>query len=277
MNTSRLDLSDPTLKESLARVRSDVDPATWIVLGYEGKSKIICKEVGEGRCYDALDIMEDSEVRVAARSCSTPNAPLIYASPNSRRSRASSAGDLCPAPRDWHPRPRVEDGQVRLPDVRGIVGGRHAARSRGRPQARHSGDDRPEPRPVPDRRQGRHYRYAPRGLKPQPRLRTCVCLNEQRWRVPVRTEEKITGMLKKASGANYDLGSNAGGNYKGEGSASIQASARNKYKALEKETNIAPVVFDKYDKPKDVRGCPFCVPPAFARARHGHHGRPLLQ
>ena len=62
MNTARLDLSDPSLKEALAKVRSDADPATYCVFGYEGKAKIICKKVGEGRCYDALDEMDDSEL-----------------------------------------------------------------------------------------------------------------------------------------------------------------------------------------------------------------------
>ena len=66
------------------------------------------------------------------------------------------------------------------------------------------------------------------------------------------TEAKITDMLKKASGANYDLGSNAGGKYESK-AGDIGKSAAAKYKALEKESNIGPVVFDKYDKPKDVR------------------------
>ena len=73
MNTARLDLSDPALKEALARVRSDSDPATYCVFGYEGKAKIICKKVGEGKCYDALDEMDDAEARNA------PTDPLIYA------------------------------------------------------------------------------------------------------------------------------------------------------------------------------------------------------
>ena len=80
------------------------------------------------------------------------------------------------------------------------------------------------------------------------------------------TEEKIKDMLKKASGANYDLGSNAGGAYQSK-AGDIQAKARSNYKTLEKETNIGPVVFEKYDKPKDVRapGCPSRPSPRPAR------------
>jgi hypothetical protein len=56
------------------------------------------------------------------------------------------------------------------------------------------------------------------------------------------TEAKITDMLKKASGANYDLGSNASG-YESK-AGDIGKSAAAKYKALEKESNIGPVVFN---------------------------------
>ena len=65
MNTSRLDLSDPALKEAIANVRSDATPATWCVFTYEGKAKIVCKEVGEGAPYQATDNMDDAEVSYA--------------------------------------------------------------------------------------------------------------------------------------------------------------------------------------------------------------------
>ena len=83
------------------------------------------------------------------------------------------------------------------------------------------------------------------------------------------TEAKITDMLKKASGANYDLGSNAGGKYESK-AGDIGKSAAAKYKALEKESNIGPVVFDKYDKPKDVRAT---WPRTFQRLNGRMHAR----
>ena len=46
--TSRLDTSDPALKDIVAKVRSDDDPTSWCVLGYEGKAKIILKNSGSG-------------------------------------------------------------------------------------------------------------------------------------------------------------------------------------------------------------------------------------
>ena len=65
------------------------------------------------------------------------------------------------------------------------------------------------------------------------------------------TEEAITTKLKKASGANYDLGSNAGGQYDSK-AGDIGKSAAAKYRELEKLSNIGPVVFDKGPaKPKD--------------------------
>eukprot|EP00966_Prymnesium_polylepis_P244470 5654591-Prymnesium_polylepis.1 len=54
------------------------------------------------------------------------------------------------------------------------------------------------------------------------------------------TETVIREKLKKASGANYDLGSNAGGTYQSK-AGDIGKSAAAKYKELEKSTNIGPV------------------------------------
>lgn len=85
------------------------------------------------------------------------------------------------------------------------------------------------------------------------------------------TEEEITTKLKKASGANYDLGSNAGGNYESK-AGDIGRSAAAKYKELEKQTNIGPVVFEKHSKPKDyvtpvdLGGRPMVAPPTAAKA-----------
>jgi len=84
------------------------------------------------------------------------------------------------------------------------------------------------------------------------------------------TEEAITTKLKKASGANYDLGSNAGGAYQSN-AGDIRAKAAANYKTLEKESNIGPVVFEKYAKPKDyvspmdLGGRPMVAPPTAAK------------
>ena len=190
--TARLDLSDPGIKEALASVRSDTLPATYCVLGYEGKAKIVCKKVGDGRCYDALDHMDDSEVSYAL---------LRVTGTRDQESKTVKFVFLC------YVGPSVggmQRGRVgaHKPDVKEMVGQSHVETQT---------DDKDD-----------------------------------------ISEEKITEMLKKASGANYDLGSNAGGNYKSNAGA-IQASARNNYKTLEKDSNIGPVVFEKYEKPKDVR------------------------
>jgi hypothetical protein len=86
------------------------------------------------------------------------------------------------------------------------------------------------------------------------------------------TEANITAKLKKASGANYDLGSNAGGAYESN-AKSIGASAAAKYRELEKTSNIGPVVFDKgpakpkdYVTPIDLGGRPTVAPPTQAKA-----------
>jgi len=86
------------------------------------------------------------------------------------------------------------------------------------------------------------------------------------------TEDAITAKLKKASGANYDLGSNAGGQYESK-AGDIGKSAAAKYKALEKQSNIGPVVFDKgpakpkdYVSPMDLGGRPMVAPPTAAKA-----------
>ena len=191
MATARLDLSEAALKEGLAAVRSDTMPATYIVMGYEGKSKIVCKQLGKGSPYQAMDHMDDAEVSYALLRVSGTRDQesktvkfvfLTYLGP--------SVGGM-------------QRGRVgaHKPDVKDLVGQSHVD---------YQTDDKDD-----------------------------------------ISEEKITEMLKKASGANYDLGSNAGGKYKSN-AGGIQASAKNNYKSLEKESNIGPVVFEKYEKPKDV-------------------------
>jgi len=65
MNTARLDLSDPALADALTKVRSDASPETYCVFGYEGKSKIVLKEMGTGNCYECIKGMDDAEISYA--------------------------------------------------------------------------------------------------------------------------------------------------------------------------------------------------------------------
>ena len=68
-----------------------------------------------------------------------------------------------------------------------------------------------------------------------------------------------------------DLGSNAGGKGYQSNAGGLQATARDRYKALEKDSNIGPVVFDKYKKdkdavtPMDLGGRAMVAPPTEAR------------
>jgi hypothetical protein len=66
------------------------------------------------------------------------------------------------------------------------------------------------------------------------------------------TEAQLTDMLKKASGANYDLGSNAGGKYESK-AGDIQAKAKNQYKTLEKESNIGCAMPPRAHRPPPHR------------------------
>ena len=190
--TSRLDTSDPALKEIVAKVRSDTDPASWCVLGYEGKAKIILKNSGSGSFMGAMEELEDGAVNYCL---------LRVEGGRDQESKSVKFVSV------------VWVG----PSVGGMQKGRVGA---------HKADI----------------------LEP---ILGWTVVDMQVDDMDDLTEAKITEMLKKASGANYDLGSNAGGNYKGQGSASIQQQARDKYKALEKDSNIGPVVFEKYEKPKE--------------------------
>ena len=85
------------------------------------------------------------------------------------------------------------------------------------------------------------------------------------------SEAAITAKLKKASGANYDLGSNAGGAYESK-AGDIGKSAAARYKELEKVSNIGPVIFDTgpakpkdYVTPVDLGGRPMVAPPTAAK------------
>jgi hypothetical protein len=202
-----LDLSDPELVAAVARVRSDVDPATYCVFGYEGKAKIICKNIGEGSCYAAMGEMNDSEVSYAllrvtgTRDQESKTVKFIfvmYVGPNVGGMARGRAGG-------------------HKPSIIQLIGQSHVS-----VQA----DDLDD-----------------------------------------ITEEKLVDKLKKASGANYDLGSNASGYETKAGN--IGKSAAAKYKALEKESNIGPVVFNAkshvVDKNNvtamDLGGRPMVAPP----------------
>ena len=88
-----LDLSDPALAEAIANVRSDTTPSTFCIFGYEGKAKIVCKEVGEGPAYKAVDSMDEAEVRrEEPRLSKLP--PLLVVPPQLRADGARSRATL---------------------------------------------------------------------------------------------------------------------------------------------------------------------------------------
>ena len=62
MNTARLDISSPALKEAVASVRSDGTADKYCILGYEGKAKIVLKETGTGSMADMVEELSDSEI-----------------------------------------------------------------------------------------------------------------------------------------------------------------------------------------------------------------------
>uniref|UniRef100_A0A7S4BJE2 ADF-H domain-containing protein n=1 Tax=Chrysotila carterae TaxID=13221 RepID=A0A7S4BJE2_CHRCT len=82
------------------------------------------------------------------------------------------------------------------------------------------------------------------------------------------TEAVIKDKLAKAAGANYDLGSNASGYETNAGN--IKASAATNYKTLEKESNIGPVAYETFARPKetpvDLGGRPMVAAASAAKA-----------
>merc|ERR1712178_598328 len=91
--------------------------------------------------------------------------------------------------------------------------------------------------------------------------------------VDFQTEEadefavEIPARITKASGANYDLGSNSSGYETKAGS--IKDSAASNYKSLEKEGNIGPVTYTTgalaRETPVDLSGRPMVAPPTEAK------------
>mmetsp|Transcript_811 Transcript_811/g.986 ORF Transcript_811/g.986 Transcript_811/m.986 type:complete len:228 (+) Transcript_811:110-793(+) len=82
------------------------------------------------------------------------------------------------------------------------------------------------------------------------------------------TEEEVMAKVKKSSGANYDLGSNAKG-YESK-AGEIKNTSKSMYLEKEKETNITkPVVFFEgalaHSTPCDLSGRPTVAPPTDAR------------
>jgi hypothetical protein len=211
MNTARLDLSDPALADALTKVRSDASPETYCVFGYEGKSKIVLKDMGTGNCYECIKGMDDAEISYAL---------LRVTGTRDQESKTVKFVFIC--------------------YVGPSVGGMQKGRVNG-----HKGD-----------------------------VKTMIGQSHVDIQADDKadiSEEVITGKLKKASGANYDLGSNAGGAYESN-AKSIGASAAAKYRELEKTSNIGPVVFDKgpakpkdYVTPVDLGGRPMVAPPTQAK------------
>ena len=90
--TARLDISDPKLKEAVASVRSDSTPDMYCIFTYEGKSKIVCKEIGQGSMADMAEALDEGEIAYVllrgegpARARARRHRPLV---PPSRRSSA---------------------------------------------------------------------------------------------------------------------------------------------------------------------------------------------
>ena len=211
MNVGRLDLSDPALADALTKVRSDASPETYCVFGYEGKSKIVLKDMGTGNCYECIKGMDDAEVSYAL---------LRVTGTRDQESKTVKFVFIC--------------------YVGPSVGGMQKGRVNG-----HKGD-----------------------------VKTMIGQSHVDIQADDKadiSEEVITGKLKKASGANYDLGSNAGGAYESNAKG-IGASAAAKYRELEKTSNIGPVIFDKgpakpkdYVTPVDLGGRPMVAPPTQAK------------
>ena len=208
--TSRLDTSDPALKEIVAKVRSDTDPASWCVLGYEGKAKIILKNSGSGSFMGAMEELEDGAVNYCL---------LRVEGGRDQESKSVKFVSV------------VWVG----PSVGGMQKGRVGA---------HKADI----------------------LEP---ILGWTVVDMQVDDMDDLTEDIIREKLKKASGANYDLGSNAGGKYESNAKA-IQQGAKGNYGALEKEGNIGPVKYETFARPKetpvDFAGRPMVAPPSQAKA-----------
>mmetsp|Transcript_143517 Transcript_143517/g.458959 ORF Transcript_143517/g.458959 Transcript_143517/m.458959 type:complete len:146 (+) Transcript_143517:136-573(+) len=60
--TSGLDVSDPEIADAWAKVRSDGSEETWLLLGYEGKTKLKVHSTGGGGAVELLEAIDDSQV-----------------------------------------------------------------------------------------------------------------------------------------------------------------------------------------------------------------------
>jgi len=209
MNTARLDISSPDLADAIAKVRSDTTPENFCLFGYEGKSKIVLKELGTSSFTGLVDALEEGDVaygllRVEGgrdqESKAVKFVYVVWVGP--------SVGGMAKG--------RVGSHKMDLKEVIGWT------------VVDIQTDDKDD-----------------------------------------LTEAVIREKLKKASGANYDLGSNAGGSYQSK-AGDIGKSAAAKYKELEKDSNIGPVQFEKFARPKetpmDLGGRPMVAPPTAAKA-----------
>mmetsp|Transcript_10202 Transcript_10202/g.17818 ORF Transcript_10202/g.17818 Transcript_10202/m.17818 type:complete len:144 (-) Transcript_10202:75-506(-) len=59
---SGLDLSDPQISEAWQKVRSDDDPTTWLLLGYESKNKLTVAEAGSGGPAELQEKLTDEKI-----------------------------------------------------------------------------------------------------------------------------------------------------------------------------------------------------------------------
>ena len=256
MNTARLDISDPALKEAVANVRSDSTDAKYCIFNYEGKAKIKVKEVGSGSMADMAEELDDGEVSFVllrvegGRDQESKAVKFCYIvfvgsavggmakgrvsshkmdlkvhtpSPNQRAHAHAPLAGMRQTPDTWSEAPslrlRCASFLLRLLPLS-------------------------SPRRVSSIPAGK----SPRHPWHRPPLFRCDSQEIIGWTVvDIQTDDKddlkeeiIREKLKKASGANYDLGSNAGGTYESK-AGDIGKSAAAKYKELEKQSNIGPV------------------------------------
>uniref|UniRef100_A0A7S1MGN3 ADF-H domain-containing protein n=1 Tax=Alexandrium catenella TaxID=2925 RepID=A0A7S1MGN3_ALECA len=60
--SSGLDVSDPGIAEAWAKVRTDSDAETWMLLEYEGKSKLKVRASGAGGAEELLASITDDQI-----------------------------------------------------------------------------------------------------------------------------------------------------------------------------------------------------------------------
>ena len=60
-----MDTSDPALRAAVADVRDDHTETTWVILGYQGKDKLVVKDTGTGGVEDLAEELDEGSVSFA--------------------------------------------------------------------------------------------------------------------------------------------------------------------------------------------------------------------